>query len=368
MSFLEDKNGWHGKALNKEQLEKALKEISNPKIPEITIKKPKKIEFKVVKKEGPIFTKYKIGEMVATREAYGNALAVLAKADSNVLAVDGEVSNSTMSEKVKQTTPRQFIEAYVAEQNMAGMALGLSKKDFDVFASSFAAFLTRAHDQIRMTAVSKPSSITFCGSHAGISIGEDGVSQMGLEDISMFRSFPFSIVFYPSDAVSAEKIVELAYKTVGLKYIRTTRPKTPVIYKNNEKFPLGDFKILRESDKDKIVVAGAGITVHGSLKAYEKLKQQRINAAVIDLYCIKPFNVKKFIRFIGDHGNKLIIIEDHYPEGGIGEMISCYLANSKIKVKTMAVNNIPHSGTKEELLEEYGISWRDIVREVNEMI
>jgi len=368
VSFLEDKNGWHGKALNKEQLEKALKEIPNPDIPKLIIKKPKQIKHKYEKKSKLLFTEYEIGKMTATREAYGNALVNLAKIDPKVLAIDGEVSNSTMSEKVKQTAPEQFIEAYIAEQNMAGMALGLSKKDFNVFASSFAAFLTRAHDQIRMTAVSGPSSITFCGSHVGVSIGEDGVSQMGLEDISMFRSLPFSFIFYPSDAVSAEKLVYLAYKTPGLKYIRTTRPKTPVIYKNNENFPLADFKILKESDSDKIVIAGAGITVHESIKAYEKLKQKKISVAVVDLYCIKPFNIKKFIKFVNEHGNKLLLVEDHYPEGGIGEMLSSYMANSKIEIKTLAVGSIPHSGTEEELLDEQGISWKNIVREIKAMI
>lgn len=367
VSFLEDKNGWHGKVLDKEQLEKALEEIPNPEMPKITIKRPEKVNVKIQKKKNPVINKYKIGNMIATREAYGNALAALAKADPKVLAVDGEVSNSTMSEKVKQTAPNQFIEAYIAEQNMAGMALGLSKKDYNVFASTFAAFLSRAHDQIRMAAVSKPSTITFSGSHAGVSIGKDGVSQMGLEDIAMFRSIPFSFVFYPSDAVSAEKLVHLAYKTTGLKYIRTTRSKTPVIYGNKEKFSLADFKILRKSDKDKVVISGAGITTHEALKAYDKLKQHGISVAVVDLYCIKPFNIKKFINFINKHGNKLIVAEDHYPEGGIGEMLSSYLANSKIKVNILAVNTIPHSGAEDELLEKYGIDWKAIVRAVKDL-
>lgn len=367
VSFLENKNNWHGKALNQEQLEKALNEIPSPKMPLISFKKyPKKI-FKE-KLKNPIFTKYKIGEEIATREAYGNALGNLAKIDSRVIAIDAETSNSTKSEKIKKIKKNQFIEAFIAEQNMAGMALGLSKKNYNVFSSTFAAFLTRAHDQIRMTALSKPFKLTFVGSHSGISIGKDGASQMGLGDIAMFRNFPFSYVFYPSDAVSTEKLIALAYKTNGLKYIRTTRGKSPVIYKNSESFKIGDFKILKQSKKDKIVLVGSGITLHECLKAHEKLKQKGINSAVIDLYSVQPFNIKKFIKFVDKHGKRIVVSEDHYPEGGIGEMLASGLINSGIKMKHLAVNNIPHSGTSEELLDKYKINFKWIIRSVEEMI
>ncbi len=360
VSFLENKNGWHGKALSKEQLEKALKEIPNPEIPLIKIKEPPKIMITQFKISHPKLTNYNSNEQIATRQAYGNTLASLAKLNKNILAVDGEVSNSTHSEKVKEKTPRQFIEAYIAEQNMVGMALGLSKKGFNVFASTFASFLTRAHDQIRMCALSNPN-FTICGSHAGVSIGEDGASQMGLEDIALFRSLPNSIILYPSDAVSTEKLTVLAAETNGLKYIRTTRPKTPIIYKLAESFKMGEFKILKQSSQDKIVLIGAGITLHESLKAHELLKKQNINTAVIDLYCIKPLDAKKLINFIKAHGSKIIITEDHYREEGIGEMLSNELKNTNIKIMHLAINEIPHSGRMDELLDKYKISAKWIV-------
>jgi len=361
VSFLENKEGWHGKALNKEELEKALKEVPDPRVPKIKIKKPKSSKSKSVKSKKIKNIKYNSNDEIATREAYGDALASLAISDSRILAVDGEVSNSTFSNKLKSAKPKQFIEAYIAEQNMVGMALGLSIKGFNVFTSSFAAFLSRAHDQIRMAALSNPKNLTFCGSHAGISIGEDGPSQMGLEDIAIFRDLPESIVFYPSDAVSAFKLTLLASKLKGIKYIRTSRPKTPLLYKNSETFKVGDFKILKSSGKDKVVIIGAGITTHEALKAHKKLKEKNISTSVVDLYCIKPLNSKKLSRFISKHGGKVVVVEDHYAEGGIGEMLSENLINSNIKLKHLAVGKIPHSGKKDELLDKYGISWKSIV-------
>ena len=367
VSFLENKEGWHGKALKKDELEKALKEISSPTLPKINIKKPNKISAKGQKRTKTKMILYSPRLEIATREAYGNSISLLAKSDSSVMVLDAEVSNSTFSERVKKLTPKQFIESYIAEQNMVGMALGLSVKGFNVFASSFSAFLSRAHDQIRMAAVSSPRTLTLCGSHSGVSIGSDGVSQMGLEDIALFRSLPESIILYPSDAVSCEKLTALAYKTKGLKYIRTTRPKTKVIYKNNENFEIGDFKILKQNKKDKCVIAGAGITTHEALKSHEELKKNGFNTAITDIYSIKPFNAKKFENFVKKHGSKLIIVEDHYAEGGIGEMLAEVLENSGIKIKHLAVREIPHSGTKEQLLEKYGIDWKTIVKEVRKI-
>jgi len=363
VSFLENKEGWHGKALDKEQLKKALNEIPNPNFPKIKIQKPKKINFKS-KNFKLKQTEYKKGEEIATRNAYGNALANLASANSKIIAIDAEVSNSTRAEFVKEKTPKQFVEAFIAEQNMVGMALGLSVKGFNVFASSFAAFLSRAHDQIRMSAISI-ANLTFCGSHAGVSIGEDGASQMGIEDIALFRSLPNSIVFYPSDAVSAGKLTILSSKLKGIKYIRTTRSKTPVIYNNDEKFKLGDFKILKKSQQDKAVIVGAGITLHEALKAYKVLKNKGVNTSVVDLYCVKPFDSKKFIKFVKKHGNKVIVVEDHRPEGGMGEMISHELLNTGIKIKTLSVNEVPHSGKKDELLKKYGLNFEGIVKVVD---
>lgn len=362
VSFLENKENWHGKAMDDRQLSVALEELPDAEMPSFRITKPKVSRVKKKKNSKPKLSKYELGEEVATRDAYGDALASLAKSDSEIIAIDGEVSNSTQSDRVKDVNKKQFIEAFIAEQNMIGMALGMSVKGMKPFASSFSAFLTRAHDQIRMASLSD-ANLTICGSHAGVSIGEDGASQMGLEDIAMFRSLINSNIFYPSDAVSCEKLTNLASTTKGITYIRTTRPKTPVIYKNTETFPLGDFKVLQQSKKDKVVLVGGGITTHECIKAHNELKTEKINTAVVDIYCIKPFNAKKFINFVKSHGNKVIISEDHYEEGGIGEMLSNVLKNTNINIKLLNIKEIPHSGTKDELLNKYKIDSNGIVKE-----
>ena len=361
VSFLENKEDWHGKVMDERQLAIALHEIPDVNMPFFKIPKPKPS-----KKEKPINFKvklfsYKLGEPVSTRKAYGNTLASLASLNPNIIAIDGEVSNSTYSNEVKKINKSQFIEAFIAEQNMIGMALGMSVKNLNVFASSFSAFLTRAHDQIRMAALSN-ANFTVVGSHAGVSIGEDGASQMGLEDIAMFRSLPNSKVLYPSDAVSCEKLTKLASKLNGIKYIRTTRSKTPTIYKNTEKFPLGDFKILEKTKKDQAVLIGSGITTHECIIAHNKLKENKINTSVIDIYCVKPFNSKKFIDFVKKHGNRVIISEDHYEEGGIGEMLSNVLKGTNATVNLLNVKEIPHSGTKQELLAKYKIDSDAIIK------
>ncbi|MDP1695577.1 MAG: transketolase [archaeon] len=367
ISFLEGKNGFHGKSLPKEQAEKALKKFPDIPFPKVEIIRPEKLDFEPPFIKSPKLTTYKSNEYVSTRESYGQALANLAQADSTLIAIDAEVSNSTFAEKVKKVRSKQFIEGFIMEQNMIDVALGMSIKGFNVFASSFAAFLTRAHDQLRMSSISNPN-ITICGSHAGISIGEDGVSQMGLEDIGMFRALPNSIILYPSDAISAEKLVYTIYQTRGIKYIRTTRSETPILYKPEDKFPLGEFKVLRESLQDSVVLVGAGITLHESLKAHESLKKDGISSAVVDLYCIKPFNSEAFINFVKSHGNRLVITEDHYIAGGIGEMLSRELDNSGITIKTLAVTSLPHSGKKDELLDRYGINAKAISQEVKKII
>ena len=355
VSFLENKDGWHGKALDKDALAMALAEIPQASMPPIGIRKPIASKLAANAASKPAGPSYALAAEASTRHAYGAALAKLAKADRSIIAVDAEVGNSTYAEEVKKSAPSQFIEAYVAEQNMAGMALGLSVKGFNVFASSFASFLCRAHDQIRMASLSS-ASMTFCGSHCGVSIGEDGASQMGLDDIAMFRGLPGSVILYPSDAVSAERLVFLASQTEGIKYIRTTRPATPVIYGNGEEFPLGGFKAVKKSAKDKVVLAGAGITVHEALKAHDELQKLGVGAAVADLYCIRPFDPKMFAAFVKKHGNRLIISEDHYPAGGIGEMMVSALKDTGIKIVTLSVRGMPHSGKKDELLDKCGIS------------
>ena len=367
ISFLENKEGFHGKVLDKKQYELALSELADTQFPQFIIKKPAYSGRNRWKTKKPVLPDYKTGEQISTRLAYGESLLKLTLARPDVLAIDGEVNNSTYSIKVKEENPGQFIEMFIAEQNMIGVALGLSKKGFKVFASTFAAFLTRAHDQMRMSAISN-GDFVIAGSHAGVSIGEDGASQMGLEDISLFRSIPESIIFYPSDAVSTSKLVELSSSLSGIKYIRTTRGNTRVLYNSKEKFIIGEFKILHESLIDKVVLCGSGITLYEALKAHSELKKKGINSAVIDLYCIKPFNAEKFINFVKKHGNNVIVSEDHYEEGGIGEMLSKVILNKGIKMNLLNVKTIPHSGKPEELLKKYKIDSEAIVEAAKEII
>lgn len=353
--YIENKDGWHGKALDEGLLRLALRKIPDPKMPSFKIEKRKK-KVKRIKTKDVEFSNYHMGSKLATRKAYGNALKNLVDADSKVLVLDAETSNSTFADKV---SGKQFVECFIAEQNMVGMGLGFSKKGHNVFVSSFAAFLTRAHDQLRMASFSSPN-FTVCGSHAGVSIGPDGGSQMGLGDIAMFRSFPESVVFYPSDAMSTEKLTVLASRVKGLKYIRTTRSDTPIIYGKREKFTVGDFKV-HGAGRDCVLV-GAGITLHECLKASEKLK----GCSVIDLYCVKPFNREKFIDFVKKHGKKVVVVEDHFKQGGIGEMIAGVLSGSGIKMKHLCVRKIPRSGSKDKLMSAYGIDAESIVGAVKE--
>jgi transketolase len=367
VSFVEDKNGWHGKTLSKEQLVQALTELGqvdksvvgeiarpeNLRVPNRTPGLPQKIL-------------YLADKPVATRKAYGNALVRIFPKFPEMVVLDAEVSNSTHSETFKEKHPDRFFEMFIAEQNMAGAALGFASRGKIPFVSSFAAFLTRAFDQIRMSQYSG-ANIKFCGSHAGVSIGEDGPSQMGLEDIAMFRSVFGSVVLYPSDAVSTEKIVEEAAKHKGIVYIRTTRKDTPIIYKANEEFPIGGSKVLKQSDKDTITVAAAGISVHEALAAYEELRKEGILIRVIDLYSIKPLDTAA-LRKAGSITTAVIVVEDHYPEGGIAEAVRSGLADYDVPVHSLAVTKVPRSGKPDELLDYEGISGSAIVRKVKELL
>jgi len=366
VSFLEDKENWHGKALSKEELEKALREVPDFKMPHVKVDRPLSNVWRFGKGKTRD-NSYNLGENVATRFAYGKALGSLAEANGNVIVVDAEVSNSTHSDEVKKIRPEQFIEAYISEQNLVGICLGMSKKGFDVFGSTFATFFTRAHDQIRMSALSS-ANFTLVGSHVGVSIGEDGCSQMGLEDIALFRALPDSTVFYPSDAVSTDRIVKESSKIKGIKFIRTTREKTPVLYKNTESFRVGDFKVVKQNSKSRVVLVGAGITLFEAIKAHEVLKKSKVSSAVVDLYCVKPFNGKKFVEFVKQNGKKVVICEDHRPEGGIGEMLSGVLSGTGFEILHLAVREIPHSGKPEELLKKYKIDSDSIVRAVKKLV
>jgi transketolase len=367
VSFLEDRNGWHGKALNREQFEEALKELGEiDKSVRGKIKKPGNLipDKGTPQKAGEIV--YAPDKPVATRRAYGNALKRIYPQFPDMIVLDAEVSNSTYSEIFQEAYPERFFEMYIAEQNMAGAALGLQCRAKIPFVSTFAAFLTRAFDQIRMSQYSK-ANIKFCGSHAGVSIGQDGPSQMGLEDIAMFRTILDSVVLYPSDAVAAERLVEEAARHKGIVYIRTTRKNTPIIYSTVEEFPIGGSKVLRNSDNDCVAVIAAGITLHESLSAYEELKKEGIIIRVIDLYCIKPID-KITLQKAALDTKAIITVEDHFSEGGIGEAVKSALDLFPIPVHCLSVRKMPKSGKPGELLDYEGISKDAIMKKIKELI
>jgi transketolase len=370
ISFLENKENWHGKVLKKDELEASLIELGHVNLDlRGNVIKPLVTVLPVNNKNvNPPPPSYKIGEMVSTRKAYGESLAKLGKYNNDIVALDGETENSTFSELFKNAFPDRFFEMYIAEQNMVGVALGLSKYQKDPFASTFSAFFTRAFDQIRISQYSE-ANITFVGSHAGVSIGQDGPSQMGLEDLSMFSSILKSSVLYPSDAVSTEKIVAACAKQNGIKYIRTTRMDTPVLYQASDDFYIGGSKMIRMSSSDQITVIGAGVTLHEALKAYELLKKENINIRVIDLYSIKPIDEVTIIK-ANNETQAIVTVEDHYPHGGIGDAVLATLAKVKNKrpLYKLAVNTIPRSGKPEELLKFEEISADAIVTKVREII
>lgn len=370
VSIFEDKEGWHGKALSDEELRKALSELGevDKKLRgEVTLpKNDKELKLQVKKENLKAKVDYKSGDMISTRKAYGNALVRIYPIFPDMVVLDAEVSNSTFSETFQKAYPERFFEMFIAEQNMVGAALGLSKREKIPFVSTFAAFFTRAFDQVRMSQYSD-ANIKFAGSHGGVSIGEDGPSQMGLEDIAMFRSLLKSVVLYPSDALSCERLVEEAGKYKGIVYIRTTRKDTPLIYSAEEQFPIGGSKILKQSDNDLVTVVGAGVTLHESLKAYESLKDEGILIRVIDLYSIKPLD-EVTLRKAASETKALLTVEDHYLQGGIGEAVDSALAKEGAKVFNLAVNKIPKSGKSDELLDYEGISAAAIVKKVKELI
>jgi transketolase len=308
---------------------------------------------------------YKLGDQVATREAFGTALLKLGAADPRVVALDADVKNSTFSEKFEKAYPDRFFENFIAEQVMVGTAMGMASRGAIPFASTFACFLTRAADFIRMAAISN-LNIKLVGSHAGISIGEDGPSQMGLEDLAMMRAEPTFTVLYPCDGASAERLVVAAAGRPGPVYIRTSRPKTPVIYGNDEAFPIGGSKVLRKSDADAATVVAAGVTVFEALKACDELGRQGVPIRVIDAYSIQPIDEAGLKLAAGQTGGLVITVEDHYVAGGLGDAVAAALSGIGVAVRRLAVREIPRSGKAQELLERFGISAACIVAAVRD--
>jgi transketolase len=370
VSFIDDKEGWHGKALSKEEAAQALAELQPKAGSGLSVEIPAPTRVASPNHQPPATypsLAYKLGDKVATREAYGNALVRLGEADPRIVAMDGDTKNSTFSEKFYKKFPDRFVECFIAEQNMIGVALGFGVLGKIPFASTFAAFFTRAHDQIRMAGVSM-SNLKLAGSHVGVSIGEDGGSQMGLEDLAMMRALPGSVVLYPSDAVSAEKLVEQMVKAKGIAFLRTSRPKTPIIYDNAEEFPIGGAKVLKQAASDKITVVAAGVTLFEALKAADTLSKDGLGITVIDAYSVKPLG-KDVIRAAAQKTNNTVLtVEDHYPEGGLGDAVASELSTDGIKVHKLAVFELPHSGKPEELLANYGIDAAAIVRKVKALV
>jgi transketolase len=373
ISFLSGKDGWHGKALSPEQLEKALAELGPvPPVPKDDGRsyERKPLPMPPADFPAPAAPDYKVGQSVATREAFGVGLKNLAAVNPKVYAIDGDVKNSTFTETMQKAFPDRLVESFIAEQNMVSVGVGMAAQGLVPFISTFACFLSRAYDQVRMAGISR-SSIKLCGSHCGVSIGEDGPSQMALEDLAIFRAIPGATVFYPSDGVSAERLTEQMARRAGICYLRTSRPKTAVLYSTDEKFPVPGLKVLRQSANDRVTVIGAGVTLYEALKAADELKSRGVAIRVLDLYCVKPLDSSALSEHVRATGGKLVTVEDHYAEGGLGEAVVAELAEAGVPLTTvrrLAVPRVPHSGKPEELLDAFGISARRIVDAVEGII
>ena len=372
ISFMEDKEGWHGVPVPAGELEKALQEIGE----DSKLEEPFQLTPPDGNGDGPFPTAardaaleaphYSPEDLVATRQAYGAALAKLGAANPAVVALDGDTKNSTYSNKFLAKYPDRFVECFIAEQNMVGAAVGLGAMGKIPFASTFACFLSRAYDQIRMAAISQ-ANLKLCGSHAGISIGQDGPSQMGLEDLAMMRAIAGSTVFYPSDAVCAERLVALAAQTPGIVYIRSSRPKTPILYSNDEEFQVGGSKVLKSSDKDRATLVAAGVTLHEALKASLELESQGLSVRVIDLYSVKPIDQETLLKAARET-QFLITVEDHYSEGGLGDAVLGALASQPCRLHKIAVESLPRSGESAQLMDAFGLSAKSIVKKVKELV
>ena len=370
ISFLDNKDGWHGKALKKEELEKALKELGTVDDQlRFQLKKPKQTKLpQKTKSVSDAGLNFEEGKEYATREVFGDVLVKLGEQNQDIYALDGDVMNSTFTETFKKAHQQRFVECYIAEQNMVSVAAGLSRMGKIPFAATFAAFLTRAADQVRMARVSE-ANIKFVGSHVGVSIGEDGPSQMGLEDIALFGALPDTVVLQPCDAVSTSKLVSLMVAHDGFAYMRTLRPKTPLLYKNDDDFSIGGSKVLRQSDHDQLTVAATGITVFEALKAAVELQREEINIRVVDCYSIHPVDATTLKKCLQSTEHKILIaVEDHFEHGGFADFATAALAAEQARMIKMAVRKISQSGTKDELMSDAGIDAAHIVKKVKSVL
>ena len=373
--LIEGRDGWHGKPIPAgADLDAALDELRSrlgaETAPPVIPLPPPRSEAVPVPSAPPRLPSppaYELGSQVATRTAYGDALAALGAADPRIVALDADVGNSTFSQSFERAHPDRFVETYIAEQAMIGAAMGLASRGAIPFPSTFAAFLTRAADFVRMAGIGG-MNIKFAGSHAGISIGEDGPSQMALEDLAMMRAVPGCAVLYPCDAISTARLVEAAAGCDGMVYIRTSRPKTPVIYRPDDEFPLGGSKVVRESTDDAATVVAAGVTLFEALRAHDALAAEGIPLRVIDAYSVQPVDRRALVDAARRTGNRLITVEDHYAAGGLGDAVSEAVAADGIVVERLAVREVPRSGRPDELLERFGISASCIVAAVRRQV
>jgi len=370
VSFLEDKPGWHGKTLDADQAKQALAEIGAEPSRVFEVPSPPEWRPAPLPQPKPVELKRYV-EPLATRKAYGEALAALGAARADVVVLDAEVSNSTHAEDFKKTAADRFFEMYIAEQRMVAVAVGMQVVGFVPFASTFAAFLTRAYDFIRMAAISR-ANIRLSGSHAGVSIGEDGPSQMALEDLAMMRAVHGSTVLYPCDANQAAKLVVAMADVPGISYIRTTREKTAILYGADDDFPIGGSRVVRGGGSDdRVTVVAAGITVHEGIKAADELAKSGVKVRLIDAYSVKPLDARGIADAVRDTGGRLVIAEDHWPEGGLGDAVVSGLVAlgvNGIVLRHLAVRDMPTSGKPAELLEAAGIAARDIAAAVRALI
>jgi len=363
---VEDKEGWHGKPLD--DPDAAIEELGGIRNIHVDVTKPDPAEPHTFPNNPLELPRYELGQEVATRKAYGEALAALGTARGDVVALDGEVSNSTFAEIFKQAHPDRFFEMYIAEQQLIAAAVGLHARGWNAFGSTFAAFFSRAYDFVRMAAISRVN-LRLAGSHAGVSIGEDGPSQMALEDIASLRAIHSSVVLHPCDANQTAKLVAEMADTEGIVFLRTLRPNTPVIYGPDEEFEVGGSKVVRSSGDDNVTIVGIGVTVHEALEAAATLDEEGISARVIDAYSVKPIDADT-LQVASEATGRIITVEDHFPEGGLGDAVLAALAekDEHPHVLKLAVREMPRSGKPDELLNAYGIDAEHIAEAARQLV
>src|SRR5512132_1653197 len=363
---VENQPGWHGKPLD--DPEGAIEELGGLRNINVDVAKPETAEAHTFPGGELELPRYDVGDEVATRKAYGEALAALGSARGDVVALDGEVSNSTFAEIFAKAHPGRYFEMYIAEQQLLAAAVGLSAREWNPFASTFAAFFARAYDFIRMAAISR-ANLRLAGSHAGVSIGEDGPSQMALEDIASLRAIHSSTVLHPCDANQTAKLVAAMADTEGIVFLRTLRPNTPVIYDADEEFEIGGSRVLRSTVTDDVTIVASGVTVHEALEAAETLAEEDIGARVIDLYSIKPIDAET-LQAAAEATGRIITVEDHFPDGGVGDAVLAALAEKgeQARVVKLAVTDMPHSGKPDELLSAFGIDAAHIADAARQLV